>query len=81
MPGPLPVPQAFRVSIAYREPTYELRAGKRAEPFCSTYEIMAASEAEAAATAVHEFNLTTCLSGVGWVRKIVGIQVAPAVLH
>jgi hypothetical protein len=78
MPRRLRDAATFRVRIQYREPTYEMRHGRKLEPYHWVYEIVAGSEAEAAASALREFHGTTRASSVGWVREVVGVHVTPA---
>jgi hypothetical protein len=64
-------PAAFRVTIHYREPTYELHAGPKADPYWWTFRIMARTAAEALKRAISTFREMESLSSVGWTREIV----------
>lgn len=65
----------YRVTVSYREPTYEARSGARPNPFRWTYAISAESEEQARASALREFRHTTEMSSVGWSRVVVGVDV------
>jgi hypothetical protein len=71
-------PLAFRVTIHYREPEFESRAGRRAEPFRWTYCIAAHDRRQASDTAIREFHATARLSSVSWRRDIVSVVAEPA---
>jgi hypothetical protein len=68
----------FRVRILYREPGFEARNGPQDAPFNATYDIKAVDEAAAITLSIEEFHATAKLSSVGWVRKIVSVEVANA---
>jgi hypothetical protein len=68
----------YVVEIQYREPTYEARHGRRANPYRFRYRIEAASSADARELALVEFARVTAMSSVGWPRDIVGVAIAPA---
>jgi len=68
-------PTTYMVAIEYREPTYEERVGKKPEPYRWTFQITATTEAEASQAALREFRTIERLSGVGWTRNIVSINV------
>ena len=67
----------FLVEIQYREPTYEARHGRRANPYRFRYRLEARSEAEARELAIIEFARVAAISSVGWTREIVGVAIAP----
>jgi 1,2-phenylacetyl-CoA epoxidase PaaB subunit len=65
----------FRVEILYREPTYEMRAGRKAEPYRWVFRVRAESRATAINAATEEFRRLEASSSVSWVREIVDIRV------
>lgn len=65
----------YHVRIEFREPTYELRAGTKQEPYLFGYEVEAASEAKAERQALLEFRQTAELSNVAWIRKVLQVTV------
>jgi hypothetical protein len=69
----VPAASYFRVTINYREPEYEARRGKRAQPFRWTYRIAASDADRAAAAGVDEFQATARASSVSWRRDIVSV--------
>ncbi len=76
---PFPARQrTYVVRVFYREPTYELQAGPRPEPFCWAYRIHAENEEGAIQQALEEFRRMERLSSVGWVRIITGTEVQEA---
>jgi hypothetical protein len=66
----------FVVEIQYREPTYEARHGRRANPYRFRYRLEAASAADARELAILEFARVSAMSSVGWTREIVGVEIA-----
>jgi hypothetical protein len=68
----------YHVRIEFREPTYELRAGPKAEPYLFGYDVEAASESEAEQSALLEFRETARLSSVAWIRQVLQVVVTPA---
>ncbi len=66
----------FAVTVYYREPTYELVAGCKAEPYRWTYRVFAPDEANARELALREFEEMARLSSVAWVRRVVRIDTA-----
>jgi hypothetical protein len=68
----------FRVRIMYREPGFEARNGPQEAPFNAIYNINAVDEAAAIVLATEEFHATARLSSVGWVRKIVCVEITDA---
>lgn len=68
----------FVVEIQYREPTYEARYGRRANPYRFRYRLEARSAADARELAVIEFARVSAMSSVGWTREIVGVEIGPA---
>jgi len=65
----------YHVRIEFREPTYELRAGPKPEPYLFGYDIEAANESEAAQLALLEFRETAKLSNVAWIRQVLQVIV------
>jgi hypothetical protein len=68
----------FRVTIHYREPSYEASVGRAPTTYRWTYLVQARGESEAERIAVERFRMTAEQSSVGWVRVVTGIVVAPA---
>lgn len=66
----------FHVVILYREPTFERRTGRRAEPFRGTVEVHAADPDQAVERARGWFQEMESQSWVGWLREIERIEVA-----
>jgi hypothetical protein len=76
---PFPVrKRAFLVRILYREPTYELEAGAKKDPYSWTYRIEADTEERSISLALEEFRAMERQSSVGWIRVICGTEVSPA---
>ena len=67
----------YHVRIEFREPTYELRAGPKPEPYLFGYDVEAASESEAEQSALLEFRETARLSSVAWIRQVLQVVVTP----
>jgi len=65
----------YHVRIEFREPTYELRAGPKPEPYLFGYDVEAASESEAEQLALLEFRETAKLSNVSWIRQVLRVIV------
>ena len=65
----------YHVRIEFREPTYELRAGVKPEPYQFGYDVEAPSESEAERSALHEFREMASLSNVAWVRQVLQVIV------
>jgi hypothetical protein len=65
----------YHVRIEFREPTYELRAGPKSEPYLFGYDVEAASESEAEELALQEFRETAQLSSVAWIRRVLQVIV------
>ncbi len=78
MPDDASMRRAFRVTVHYREPTYELFHGRRGEPYRWTFEVEAESPERAEREARRQFDELARVSNVGWVRTIVGIETEPA---
>ena len=68
----------YHVRIEFREPTYELRAGPKQEPYLFGYDVEAASELEAERSALQKFQEMARLSNVGWVRQVLRLIVTLA---
>jgi hypothetical protein len=66
------------VRIEFREPTYELRAGTKPEPYLFGYDVEAASESEAERSALLEFREMAKFSNVAWIRQVLQVIVTPA---
>jgi len=60
----------YRVTILYREPSYERARGRRADPYSWSFEVEALSVDSARAEAMRRFDELARNSGVGWVRRI-----------
>jgi hypothetical protein len=71
----------YRVTIYYREPTYELAAGRRAEPYSWTFEVEAFSADSARREALREFDELARISSVGWVRRVERVLTEPPALR
>ena len=68
--------QRFRIALKYREPTYELGAGRKPEPYSGgSVEIVALDAAEALGIALRRFDEMQRLSSVGWMREVVHIEI------
>ena len=67
--------QRFRIAIKYREPIYELAAGKKAEPYGWSLDVVAPDAVEALRVALAHFEGLQRLSSVGWVREVVRIEI------
>jgi hypothetical protein len=65
----------FTVKVYYREPTYELRVGPKADPYSMQYEIPAHDQDEAIRRATAALNESLPESSVGWIRDVVGVTV------
>ena len=70
--------QEYRVEILYREPTYELHAGPKAEPYRWTYRVQATNEEQAKSLAIEDFRMLERNSSVGWTRVVSEVRVARA---
>lgn len=70
-----PLRTLYKVTVSYREPSYEERAGPRANPYQWTYTVLAGSEEQARRRALEEFEEVTRLSSVGWSRQVVAVDV------
>jgi hypothetical protein len=68
----------YKVTVSYREPTYEERTGPRAVPFRWTYTLLADSADHARRRALSEFDEVTRQSSVGWSRQVVAVDVREA---
>ncbi len=68
--------QTYRIALKYREPGYELKAGTKTEPHSGgTSPITAADAVEALRIALDRLDATQRLSGVGWRREVVRIEI------
>jgi hypothetical protein len=68
----------FKVRLLYRELGFEQETVQRLHPFDWTYRVQAADERAAVRQAAREFEQMQGLSGAGWVREVVGVEVLPA---
>ena len=66
----------YEVVIYYREPVYELRAGRKAEPYKAAYQVRAQKKEEAVETAVRIFREQEQGSHVAWQRVIERIEIS-----
>ncbi len=64
------------MKVLYREPTYEEATGPKKEPYSWIYTIIAEDERAARRLALDEFEAIGSLSGVGWAREVVGVEVS-----
>jgi hypothetical protein len=60
----------FRITIYYREPTYELATGRCGRSYCWTSEVAAADAVTARDEALRQFEELARCSSVGWVRRV-----------
>ena len=60
----------YRVSISYREPSYEMRVGPKEKAFHWRYEVKASDEQSAIDSALEEFKQMARMSRSGWVREV-----------
>ncbi len=67
----------FSVTVLYREPTYERRFGKKRLAHRFTFRVAADSVDAAREQALAEFETWARLSGVSWIREVVGTLVLP----
>ena len=68
--------QTYRIALKYREPYYELKAGTKTEPYSGgTSTITAPDAVEALRIALDRFDAAQRLSGVGWRREVVRIEI------
>jgi hypothetical protein len=67
----------YKVTVYYREPTYELATGPRAEPYSWTFEIEALSAEAARNEAMRQFDELARISSVGWVRRVERVVTDP----
>jgi len=65
----------FKVTIRYREPTYERATGPKPAPYRWTYDMLATDDEDARRRAVEEFRTVERQSSVSWARVIEGIDV------
>ncbi len=65
----------YAVRIAYREPTYELRAGRKKYPYFSHYLIRTGTREEAVDWALSSFYGQARTSWVSWVRVVKEVRV------
>jgi len=72
---PTPICRTYRVKILFREPTYELYNGPRAEPYFWTHDVRTTTEEVAVERATAVFLEMAKESSVMWIRKIVRTEV------
>ena len=65
----------YRVTLRYREPSYERVTGPRAEPYRWTFPVDAETTMDALAEAIGAFRDMERLSSAGWHRKIVRAEI------
>ena len=63
----------YLVRVQYREPTYELRVGKKKFPYRWSIQLFATCAEEAMEIARREIGGSTRISNVGWIRVIVSM--------
>lgn len=73
--------ETYRVTIYYREPTYELATGRRREPYSWTFEVESHSVEAARREAMREFDELARISSVGWVRRVERVLTEPPRQH
>jgi hypothetical protein len=60
----------YRITIYYREPTYELATGRPATSYSWTSEVSASDPAAARELALRQFEELARCSSVGWIRRV-----------
>ena len=70
------MPRTFVVTIAYREPTFELHGGRGPTLYSGTFVVVAETEDDAVRVALGEFRRLEALSWVGWSRDVESLSVA-----
>jgi len=65
----------YRVTFTYREPTYEMRHGDVARLYRGSFIISTSCPEGAEVLASRKFARWEMLSGVGWRREIVQVEV------
>jgi hypothetical protein len=68
--------RTFIVTIAYREPTFELHIGRGPTLYSGTFVVVSENEDDAVALALSEFRRVEALSWVGWSRAVESLSVA-----
>jgi hypothetical protein len=68
------VGSTYIITVSFREPTYELRAGAKSEPYSAFYRIKARSKEEAERLAMEEFRRMEKNSRVSWTRVVEKIE-------
>jgi hypothetical protein len=69
---------SYRVTVFYREPTYQQRTCRVREPYRYTFDVEAADPESAREHALAAFRDMAIQSGAGWIREIVDIVVRTA---
>jgi hypothetical protein len=64
----------YIVTIFFREPSYELRAGAKSEPYSAAYRIQAGSKEESERLALEAFRSQERGSNVSWGRVVEKIE-------
>jgi hypothetical protein len=70
--------ERYLVTVYYREPTYELFSGAKAEPYHWTFEVEADDVEAAKRESLRQFRELASVSSVGWIRRIVSVRVVSA---
>jgi hypothetical protein len=65
--------ESFRVTVHYREPTYEMVNGPKRDPYRWVTTLVADDRSMAERLALEEFEAMARLSSVGWVRRVVQV--------
>lgn len=75
-PGGEPVPEirTYHVRIVYREPSYELRRGRRDRPLDATFMVEASCPEDAQELARRELREESARRYVGWLQEIESIE-------
>lgn len=69
----------YRVTIFYREPTYELHREKAPQVYKGCFEVYASDDGAALDKAMLLFEDKKRKSSVRWVRQVVGYECEPVV--
>jgi hypothetical protein len=64
----------YVITIFFREPSYELRVGAKAEPYSASYRIQAGSKEESERLALEAFRWQESNSHVSWGREVEKIE-------
>lgn len=66
----------FRVTVRYREPSYERQKDVASIGYRWTFRVEAAGEPEACRVALAEFRRVARESSVGWVREVTTVSIS-----